>query len=229
MVPISVLVATVGRPSIRLTIESFLAQPRAAADHIYVLGDGWRAEGISDLTADSAVTFTRCKRERNFGHAHLERKWGELSEGYVVLLGDDDMLLPGAFARVRPHLDGRVHSFTSVFWDGRVMKYISRPEHINGDWFVAQSTFTPAAYYPSDLAIYGDLFPLRRAMGALGCVRHDEHTTLFQAPWASEALWKTLGLSAVHPWDESIADALVGKRKFPQLAALVSEEVARGD
>jgi glycosyltransferase involved in cell wall biosynthesis len=94
----SVIVATIGRPSLTRALQSLADQPLAADDQVLVVGHG---DAISDAAVRRGYTFLPCPPGGNWGAVERRRGMLHATGTHLVFLDDDDIFLPGAFAAMR--------------------------------------------------------------------------------------------------------------------------------
>lgn len=94
----SVIVATIGRPTLIRALQSLADQPLAVDDEVLVVGAG---ETVRDAAARFRYTFLPCVPGKDWGA--VERRLGIKNAlgTHLVFLDDDDIFLPGAFATMR--------------------------------------------------------------------------------------------------------------------------------
>lgn len=110
MVTISVLIATVNRPSLLRSLESC-----RGADEIILVADGEEATGASEVLRDSGLP-GRCivlpVAYKDFGHTPRQIGLGYCQGDFIAHLDDDDVYLPGAIEGIRVRLrEPRPHIF----------------------------------------------------------------------------------------------------------------------
>ncbi len=94
----SVIVATVGRPTLTRALQSLADQPLAPSDQVLAVGSG---DAVRGAAKRFGYTWLPCAPGGNWGS--VERRHGiKYATGtHLVFLDDDDVFLPGAFPAMR--------------------------------------------------------------------------------------------------------------------------------
>jgi Glycosyl transferase family 2 len=95
----SVIVATVGRPSLLRALQSLADQPLAAGDEVLVVGQA--IPRIVDEAARCGFRVLACPPGGNWGSNERRLGIAAATGTHLVFLDDDDVFLPGAFAAMR--------------------------------------------------------------------------------------------------------------------------------
>ena len=89
---VSILVATLGRPTLERTLESITSQMKAS-DQVIVIG---ATQAIGDRAAKYGCTFVMAKPGRDWGASERAVGIAHATGDYVAFLDDDDVYMPGA-------------------------------------------------------------------------------------------------------------------------------------
>lgn len=89
---VSILVATLGRPTLERTLISITSQLRHG-DQVIVIG---ATQAIGDLAAKHGCSFVMAKPGRDWGATERAIGITHATGDYVAFLDDDDVYLPGA-------------------------------------------------------------------------------------------------------------------------------------
>ncbi len=113
---LTIIVPTIGRPTLETTLQSIARQDLRAGDRVIVALDMYQEPPRPDVAAlvarygfdllpiDGGVHF--------MGNPQLNAALATVTTDYVCALGDDDVYVDGAIARLRPKLkDGRAVLF----------------------------------------------------------------------------------------------------------------------
>jgi len=221
MKSIGVFCASKGRQSLRLTVVSFLAQELGPLDHLRIVGDGWEEPWIRDF-AGGPVSFAKGEKTGHFGHPHI---WQELQErnmrtDYITLIGDDDMLMPGAFERLRKEMDGRRmiwYPMTGPDLQVSPWMWFDPPQKPNPEHWRASNAFGLRAAMVHDgkpvwqkKAWDGELYRDCADRQPSGLVL--EPLVMVKAPLASREVWEEVGFPGT--WSEEYKGWCEGFRDF---------------
>jgi glycosyltransferase involved in cell wall biosynthesis len=111
----SVIVATVGRPSLRRTLESVFAQEWAEKDELLIVDDAYPQKASRRILSD----FTAKWPDRSIRYYQLPVRWGDYGHmprnigiqlarnEYCVHMDDDDIFTPGVFTTIRKALESQ--------------------------------------------------------------------------------------------------------------------------
>lgn len=105
MSSITVFLPTLGRSGLKATVRSFIEQQLEPDDRLIILGSGWEAPWIH-LMDHPNIQFIKCPVSTCKGHENIQNIIHTITTDYWFYIGDDDVFMPGAFERIRPHLDG---------------------------------------------------------------------------------------------------------------------------
>jgi hypothetical protein len=136
---LTIVVPTIGRPTLATTLASIARQDLHPGDRVIVALDTFEQPERPDIVAlvasygfellpvDGGVHF--------FGNPQLNAAIRTATTEYLCALGDDDIYVDGALARIRPQLvDGRaglvqfLSPWREILWDAPVL----RVSHISG-------------------------------------------------------------------------------------------------
>jgi Glycosyl transferase family 2 len=115
---LSVIVPTVGRPSLERTVRSLLAQGEWLPYEVVLVGDTHAGTWDAGLPLARDLALQRPERLRYVGHDGGVHAWGHpqrnhgatVARGdYLWWVGDDDVALPGAFRAIARALAAREH------------------------------------------------------------------------------------------------------------------------
>jgi glycosyltransferase involved in cell wall biosynthesis len=95
---LSVIVATVGRDTLRRALQSAANQPLLAGDEVIVVGDG---EPITRAAAEFGFRHLHCPAGGDFGYSERQYAMPFATGTHLLFLDDDDCYTPGAFAAIR--------------------------------------------------------------------------------------------------------------------------------
>lgn len=100
MIPsISIIIPTIGRTSLGITLGS-LSPQLGAGDEVLVVGDGPQPEARSAARAAGA-TYIEGPRTACWGHAQRNLGMARAKGDYLAFMDDDDVYLPGGLAIMR--------------------------------------------------------------------------------------------------------------------------------
>ncbi len=112
---LTIIVPTIGRPTLETTLQSIARQDLLPGDRVIVALDTYQEPPRPDVSAlvarygfellpvDGGVHF--------MGNPQLNAALATVTTDYVCALGDDDVYVDGAIERLRPKLDGRAVLF----------------------------------------------------------------------------------------------------------------------
>lgn len=216
---ITMVIPTIGRMSLEITLRSFLVQKRVPGDRVVLLCDGWDGEVSVE---DPAIEVRRLPKRGNFGHDHIYEALNDGVPGdYVVTGNDDDAWLPWAYHAVRPLLDGRFYAFPFYLETGEIRKYIffkdGGPIPVRGG--------RHGQVMHGKVAGLGAFIPNERPFSRFGVNMHSDGDffraeaekreavlvpyplALYYAPLASKVVWERLGMGEVMAWSPEFVKA----------------------
>lgn len=131
---ISVIIPTLGRPTLIRAVDSVLAQ-LGDLEELIVVGDGpipaecW--EWLTLLSAtDKRVKYYETAPTRSWGAAQYDHGMNMAHGDWCVFLPDDDWMPPGALDTVRRGVQGKdgVHVFGCLMqhWGGRILRHSAK-------------------------------------------------------------------------------------------------------
>lgn len=212
---ITMLVPTIGRISLEVTLRSFLVN-RQGDDKCILLCDGWDGEIPIE---HPSIEVRRLPKRGNYGHDHIYEALNDGVPGdYVVTGNDDDAWLPWAYRAARPWLDGPMLAFPFFLETGQVCKYIfykdGGPIPRSNGTVLRGKVAGLGAFIPNERPFErfgtrmhsdGDFF---RAEAAKRDVRLCPFPlALYYAPLASPTVWRHLGMEEVYPWNPTLVKA----------------------
>lgn len=123
MTTFSIIIPTIGRPTLTRTLASIREQIRLPGDEVLVMADGpspearqqWEAAGLRGSYLELPA------RVGDIGHTARNQAMRHAMGDYLLFMDDDDLYLPGAFAIVRQAIadrPGQVLLFRMQFPDG---------------------------------------------------------------------------------------------------------------
>ena len=195
--------ATTDRPCLRLLQKSFTFGA-GVGDRLFVLGDGCTPTRHVD---DPRVVIETHAKVGNHGHKLLfERLNDGVPTDFIALIGDDDMLIPGALGRVEWLMRGVmvVHPVTDETGIG---KWWFAPPHVRARRFGGLRALVPNRRPFSDFGkdFVSDGVFLYREAARHRVVFTDELVQACWVPLYSRPWYEKLGLDAVEPWSEEFA------------------------
>jgi glycosyltransferase involved in cell wall biosynthesis len=95
---LSVIVATLGRDTLRRALQSAADQPLLPGDEVLVVGDG---DHIERVAAEFGFRYIRCAAGGDFGYSERNYAMPFASGTHLLFLDDDDCYTPGAFDAIR--------------------------------------------------------------------------------------------------------------------------------
>lgn len=104
---LSVVIPTIGRPSLEDSLESIARQDLHHEDEVLVVGDGFQhkaAQLVMEFKDRLDVRYVSHGPTRNFGNAQRTFGLGMVHGDYVAFLDDDDVFGPEAFTQIRKAL-----------------------------------------------------------------------------------------------------------------------------
>lgn len=123
MVTLSVIVPTVGRSSLRVTLQSILIQGLTEGDEVLCVGDGFCLEARKQWRncRPPGRYLEMNERVGNWGHAQRNYAMSLARGTHLLSMDDDDVFTPGAFNAIRAALaeaPDRPHLFRMRMADG---------------------------------------------------------------------------------------------------------------
>lgn len=128
---ISIIIPTLGRPSLDRTIKSIRGQLRDG-DEVLIVSDGPRPEAQAlALSAGASFRFFEGPLTRKWGHAQRMLGMKEAVGDYLAFMDDDDIYLPGALDSMRRGIEEtgaglllfRMIYYSRVLWDRPLIVY----------------------------------------------------------------------------------------------------------
>lgn len=108
---LSIVIGTIGRPSLEWTLDSIAAQGLQGGDEVIVVRDSFEARDDKlhvrervERYGDRFHYFEHDAGEHYFGIAQTNHGFGKVRGDFVCSLGDDDIYSAGAFETLRPVL-----------------------------------------------------------------------------------------------------------------------------
>lgn len=98
MVTFSILMATVGRPTLRRALQSVADQPLGDQDEVLVIGE---RPAVHDAAQQFGFVFVPCARGHNWGTDERIAGMRVARGTHLAFLDDDDIYLPGALQVMR--------------------------------------------------------------------------------------------------------------------------------
>lgn len=196
--------ATTDRPCLRLLQKSFSYGAHAEGDRLFVLGDGCTP---TRYVPDPRVVIESHPKVGSYGHKLLyDRLNAGVPSDFVALIGDDDMVLPGAIERIAWLLrDAMVlHPLTDASGVGQ---WWLAPPGIKARRFGGLRAFIPNrrpfSNFGKDFVSDGTFFFREAARHRVVFV--DELVQACWVPFYSREWYERLGLDAIEPWSEEFA------------------------
>lgn len=206
---ITVFVPTIGRPSLRKTVQSFVMQKRIHRDRLIMLGSGWEEPWAREMESE-AVRFKKCPRSEYYGHDNVYRELVNLDTDYWMYLGDDDILLPGALdtARYWGELSGfKLLVGQSIHPNGKAMSLIKTRASIPGRLGIGfLQTVIPSWMEMPDFSTFNDCELMDRLL-----LKYTHFEFAFMAAVlltmprfteCSKETWEMLNLNRIGEWEK---------------------------
>lgn len=112
---LTIIVPTIGRPTLETTLASIARQALLPGDRVVIALDTYQEPPRPDVAALAArygFELLPVDGGRHFyGNPQLNAALATVTTDYVCALGDDDIFVDGAIARLRPKLTGRAVLF----------------------------------------------------------------------------------------------------------------------
>jgi hypothetical protein len=99
---LSVIVATLGRETLRRALQSAADQPLLPGDEVLVVGAGEQVERIS---RDFGFRHLSCPAMGDFGYSERQYAMPFATGTHLLFLDDDDCFTPGAFDAIRSMIE----------------------------------------------------------------------------------------------------------------------------
>lgn len=94
---LTLIIATIGRPTLSRTLQSVVDQPMREGDVILVVGQG---PSIADQAAAFGAQFLDCPPGGHFGSEERMAAFPQVRTTHLAFLDDDDVWAPGARAAI---------------------------------------------------------------------------------------------------------------------------------
>lgn len=102
---LSIIIPTVGRPSLRALLERDIVPQLAEGDEVLVVGDGPQPQARAQAEGlDARVRYLEFGPDHYWGHPQRNHAMGQARGAHLMSLDDDDILLPGALKDVRSEI-----------------------------------------------------------------------------------------------------------------------------
>lgn len=115
MKSLTIAIPTIGRPTLRWTLESIARQPLRPQDRVIVALDTFNElprPDVAEMVAEFGFELLPVNGGHHFfGNPQLTAAIQACTTDYFCALGDDDIYVDGAIERLRPTLDGRAVLF----------------------------------------------------------------------------------------------------------------------
>lgn len=98
-IALSIIIPTIGRPTLTQTLDSILPQ-LIGGDEVLVVGDGPQPEA-HEIARSKLVTYMETEPTRCWGHAQRNLGMSAAQGEYLAFMDDDDIYLPNALFMVR--------------------------------------------------------------------------------------------------------------------------------
>lgn len=174
-----------------------------------VLGDGWERPWIHQHTGDG-VEFKRCQKAEFYGHRNVYEAVKGVTTSYWGWLGDDDLLLPGAFNRVREMFETGEVIVTEVMQpNGRFLGALRERSSERGRIAIAGwQAFVPRGIEIPDFSTLPDTELFDQLLIALTHRRfrflHNSATALIRFPQTTRAAWEGTPLQDLFQWESDL-------------------------
>ena len=132
---LSIIIPTIGRPTLKRTLDSIRAQQLVAGDEVLVVQDGLPEEATRRVFEESGLPgryLVTGERSGNCGHSPRKMAMPLARAQYLAFMDDDDFYTPGAFGAIRRAIErqpGRPLMFRMVrpgwaptIWQAQVVR-----------------------------------------------------------------------------------------------------------
>ena len=125
----SIIIPTISRASLALTLESIKQQELLPGDEVIVVGDGLQPEARK-MFSDSGLPgrFTETDPTHNWGMSQRNMLMGSAKGDYLLFIDDDDVYLPGAFTAIREAIQPdavnifKIHHTLGLLWRDKELR-----------------------------------------------------------------------------------------------------------
>lgn len=104
MISFTIAVPTIGRPTLRRTLDSILAAGIQNGDQVHVVGDGHQPDAraiVSEYTGKLPVIYSDPPLKSFWGHPQRNFVYRQATTTHLATIDDDDVYVPGALEIVR--------------------------------------------------------------------------------------------------------------------------------